>query len=63
MIWLLILVATFVLFLAWAARYNKRHGGTRSFDHMSIASEHDLDPAHSPWSQAQAGGHRETPRD
>ena len=63
MLWLLIFVVTVVLLIGWATRRYNRHGGTRGFDHMSIASEHDMDPGHQPWSQSEPGGRRERPRE
>ena len=48
MIWLLLLIAVLVLFVAGAARRYKRHGGARSVDHMTIDSEHKADPGYNP---------------
>ena len=61
MIWLVILVAVLVVVVLWANGRYQKHGGTRNLDHMGIASEHDHDPSHAPWSSSEPGGRRERP--
>jgi hypothetical protein len=63
MIWLVVFTAVLVMGVLWANGRYKKHGGTRNLDHMGIASEHDLDLTHHPWTQSEPGGHRERPRE